>query len=94
MPAQQWDRGGTVRGDRNHRRLVALVGEIGRQGADQDTAGANADDGCAGGKQAGEVAPGIVEGNVRICDTARQAMHASTGQLGCQPVRQCGAVGG
>ncbi len=81
MPAEQRHDGRAVLGDRDHRRLGALVGQQGRDGADQDAGGADADDGHARQEQLADMAERVLEGHRRAC-RSRPAVHRAAHRTG------------
>ena len=88
MAAEQRHGGAAVFGDGDHRRLGALVGEAGRQGADDNAGGADAYDGHALGEQAAQVGDGLGEGLVGALGAPGQAVHAGRGKDGGEAARQ------
>ena len=79
MAAQQRHHRRAVHRHRQHRRLVPLMGQQRRHGADQNAGGADADDGDAGGEQAAQMIHGVGEGLVAL-DPTGQAVDAGAGQ--------------
>ncbi len=64
MSAEQGDDGETIFGNGDHWRLVAFVVEMGGNGADENAAGAEADDGLALLEETGEMGGCIGVGDI------------------------------
>ena len=69
MAAEEGDDGGAVFGDGDHWRLGSLVGEMGGNGADEDAAGAEADDGLALLEEFGEMGGCLGVGDIAAAET-------------------------
>jgi len=86
VAAEQRDDVGAVLRDREHRRFGGLVAEMGREQADEDAGGANADDRPAFGEEARQHDAGIL------------AIVATMDDVGAddrgEALRQLGAAGG
>ena len=93
VPAQERHGESAVRRHGDHRRLGVLVAEERRQGADEDAAGAHADDGHAGREQAAQVLGGIPVRHVGAVDAMRQTVDVGVGQGRAQAPRQVQAGG-
>jgi hypothetical protein len=75
MAAQQRHGGAAILGDRHNRRLLALVAKNRRQGADQHTRSAEADNGPAGKEQSAQMIGGIRERDSGFTHTRCEAMQ-------------------
>ena len=79
MAAQKRHDRAAVLGQRDHRRIVTLVGKPGRQCTDQNSCGTDADDSDAVLEQAAQMAGHIVERRIRVVDPSLKAMNGGIG---------------
>ena len=82
MAAQQRHDAPPVVRDREHRRLGALVREMGTEQADEDPGGADADDGRAGPEQGGQMGSEPLVGDIGVVPEGRGTMDCCARQSG------------
>ena len=82
MPAKQRHNHRAIIGHRNNGRLGAFVGQKRRNGANKNTAGADANDRNAGGKQVARMVKRIVKEGIGLVNAARTAVDLGTQMFG------------